>query len=313
MTPNVSVCVSTFNRAASLDRLLTSLAAQDISGFEVVVYDDASSDETPAVLASWGNRLDLKVLRAQSNAGPACGRNVAWRAASASLVLFTDDDCVPCPSWVREHLAAHTPAGITVGQTLPDPSDAHLDGPFSRTLTVQDATAFQTCNIGYPRWVLEQVGGFDERYRRAAGEDTDLGLRALAAGASASYVEQALVHHAVRPSSWWAALRETQKWVDVPLFAATHSSDGSTVLYSHRWWRRSHPLAIAASLGLLAAKRHPVTLVAVVPWVRFRAVDLPGRARRRHWPLVLAGKLVVDLAEVAVLARGSVRHRRLML
>lgn len=313
MTPIVSVCVSTYNRAASLDRLLASLAEQDISGFEVVVYDDASVDGTPDVLRSWGDRLELTVLRGSTNSGPASGRNLAWRAAVGDLVLFTDDDCVPAASWVREHLQAHLPGRFTVGRTLPDPAHSHLVGPFSRSLTVLDATAFQTCNIGYPRALLEKVGGFDERFRRAAGEDTDLGLRVVAGGATACYVDQALVHHAVRPSSWWAAVRETGKWIDVPLFAASHTADGSTVLHSHRWWRRSHPLALVASIGLLAARRHPAAVVSVVPWVRFRAPDLPGRARRRYWPVVLAGQLAVDLAEVAVLARGSVRHRRLLL
>src|SRR5205814_9822203 len=115
------------------------------------------------------------VLRGASNAGPATGRNLAWRRDLAPLVLFTDDDCVPSPSWVRAHVEAAGP--ITVGRTVPAPDQLDRVGPFSRTLQVDSAELFHTCNIGYPRDLLLALDGFDERYRRAAGEDTDLGLR----------------------------------------------------------------------------------------------------------------------------------------
>ncbi|MCW2500941.1 MAG: glycosyl transferase family 2 [Frankiales bacterium] len=316
MTPTVSVCVSTFGRATRLDRLLAALARQDLGGtLEVVVYDDASTDDTAAVLARWqqSGRLALTVLHGEVNRGPAYGRNAAWQAAHGELVLFTDDDCQPARGWAGAHLAACAPGRVTVGRTGPDPAQADVDGPFSRTLRVEDATHFQTCNVGYPRALLEQLGGFDHRYRRAAGEDTDLGLRALEAGAEPVFVPAALVHHDVRPSSWWAALQETAKWVDIPLFAARHPATAGTVLHSHRWWRRTHPVAVLAAAGVVGALRHPVALAAVVPWVRLRTGDAPVNARRRHWPWVLPAQLVIDLAEVATLARGSARHRRLLL
>ncbi|MGZ6825145.1 MAG: glycosyltransferase family 2 protein [Mycobacteriales bacterium] len=309
----VSVCVSTYGRAARLERLLEALVAQGTGGFEVVVYDDASPDGTPDVLSRWQAEglLPLTVLRGARNAGPARGRNQAWRAATGDLVLFTDDDCVPTPSWVEEHLRASGPRRVTVGRTEPDPAQA--EGPFSRSLRVEDASWFQTANVGYPRALLEELGGFDEGFRAAAGEDTDLGLRALSAGAEAVFVPTALVRHDVRPSSWRAALRETAKWVDVPLFARKHPERAAALLHSRLWWRQTHPPAVLAAVGLLGARRHRVLLLAALPWLRLRTGALPVQARRRHWPLVLPGPLAVDLAEVAVLARGSVRHRRLLL
>lgn len=315
MIPPVSVCVATFQRAARLQRLLESLVGQGISGLEVVVYDDASADGTPQLLAAWerSGRLDLRVLRGDTNRGPAYGRNAAWRAAQAPLVLFTDDDCVPTQGWARAHLAAVAPDRVTVGRTLPDPAQAANDGPFSRSLRVEDASRFETANVAYPRDLLERLGGFDPSFSRAAGEDTDLGFRALAAGAEAVFLPDALVHHDIRPSSWLAALRETTKWVDVPLFAARHPGVTGTVLHSPRWWRRTHPVALLAVAGIVVARRQPAALMAVVPWVRLRTGDAPVHARRRHWPWVLPAQLVLDLAEVVTLARGSVRHRRLLL
>lgn len=302
----VSVCVATYNRAASLERLLRSLEQQGID--EVVVHDDASTDGTPEVLS----RYDVVVLRSPANVGPAAGRNRAWRAATGDLVLFTDDDCVPQPGWAEAHVAAAATSRITVGRVGPDPAQQDLLGPFSRTMVVESTAAFATCNIGYPRALLEETGGFDEGYRRAAGEDTDLGLRAVELGAEAVFVPDALVHHDVRPSSWVAALKETRKWVDVPRFAARHEPIEG-VLHSHRWWRQTHPVAVLAGAGVVGSAVTPYALLAVVPWVRLRTTHARVQARRRQWPWVLPATLAVDLAEVAVLARGSVKHRHLVL
>jgi hypothetical protein len=84
-------------------------------------------------------------------------------------------------------------------------------------------------------------------------------------------------------------------------------------VYSQWWWRKTHPVAVLAAAGLLAGRRHPVALVAALPWLRLRTGELRVQARRRHWLWVLPAQLAVDVAEVAVLARGSARHRRLIL
>ncbi|MFN2539105.1 MAG: glycosyltransferase family 2 protein [Mycobacteriales bacterium] len=310
MSPAATVCVSTYNRAERLERLLRSLASQDFSDFEVVVYDDASSDSTRAVLASWEDRLPLTVLGGETNSGPAAGRNAAWRVARAPLVLFTDDDCVPEPGWVRAHVEAAGP--VTVGRTVPAPDQ--VGGPFSRTLSVESADLFHTCNTGYPRDLLGRLGGFDERFRHAAGEDTELGLRALEAGASAVFLPDAIVRHDVRPSSVRAALREATKWVDLPLVVARHPDAARRLTHSRLWWRKTHPVAALAAVGLLVATRRPIASVAVVPWLRLRTSgDLAVQARRRQWPWVLPAQLAVDLVEVGTLARGAVRHRKLLL
>jgi GT2 family glycosyltransferase len=315
MTPVATVCVSTYNRADRLDRLLGSLAGQDISGFEVVVYDDASSDGTSGVLAAWQTRLPLTALHGEVNGGPAKGRNLAGRRARGPVVLFTDDDCVPTSSWVRSHLAVAAPRVVSVGRTEPDPEQADHAGPFSRTLLVEDAALFHTANVGYPRELLEELGGFDETFRRAAGEDTELGLRALAAGAVAVFLPEALVHHDVRPSSLLAALKEATKWTDIPRVAARHPEAAAGLTHSRLWWRKTHPVALLAVVSLAAATRRPVLAAGALPWLRLRTTEplLRPNARRRHWVWVLPAQLAVDAVEVLTLARGSVRHRKLLL
>ncbi len=294
--PRVSVCVATFNRAERLDRLLAALAAQDLTdALEVIVYDDASTDGTAAVLEAWSRSgdLDLSVHRGDVNRGPAVGRNIAWRGSRAPLVLFTDDDCVPLPGWAGAHVAQAGPRRVTVGRTRPNPDQQDLSGPFSRSLDVADATFFQTCNIGYPAALLEALDGFHEGFRRAAGEDTELGLRAMDSGADALFVAEAEVLHDVRPSDWLVAVRECGKWVDVPLFAAMHPSSAGTVLHSRFWWKRSHPPAVLAAVGVAGAALHPLLFLAVMPWLRLRTGPWRVNARVRQWEFFIKVQLVV--------------------
>jgi glycosyltransferase involved in cell wall biosynthesis len=314
--PAVSVCLSTFNRAGQLDRLLSVLADQQVAGgFEVVVVDNGSSDDTPLVLHrhAAAGRLALTPLRLDVNRGPTPARQAAWRAARAPLVVFTDDDCVPAPGWLEAHAALAGPLVVAVGRTDPDPTATSVEGPFSRTVRVADTRFFQTCNISYPRELLERVGGFDERFQHVGGEDTDLGLRALELGAVATFADRALVHHDVSPSSLRGAVRTASRWVDLPLVVKCHPSTRESLMYHRWWWKRSHPPTVLAALSLVLSLRWPWALFGVAPWVRFRTQVWPVPAGPRNWVWVLPGQLVVDATEVFALARGSVRHRTLLL
>src|SRR3954452_3482097 len=104
MQPRVTVVAATHNRARRLEALLASLAEQTIGteAFEVVIVDDASQDDTPAVLErALAGPLDLRVLRQAEGGGQAAARNAGWRAATAPVVAFTDDDCVCARDWLE--------------------------------------------------------------------------------------------------------------------------------------------------------------------------------------------------------------------
>lgn len=88
VTP-VSVIIPTHNRAVFLARAIDSVLAQTYSNFELIVVDDGSTDETQALLASYGK--SLIVLR-QENRGPAAARNAGIRAARHPLLAFLDSD-----------------------------------------------------------------------------------------------------------------------------------------------------------------------------------------------------------------------------
>jgi glycosyltransferase involved in cell wall biosynthesis len=322
--PAVAVVIATYRRAELLPRLVAALGAQHSApSYEVVIVDDCSPDDTASVLTGLATQapFPLTVLRQERNAGPAAARNRGWRATTAPLVAFTDDDCVPQPGWLAAIVRALADTDVAQGRTTPDPEQAQMHGPFSRTLNVPAMDGFfQTCNIGYRREWLERLDGFDEDFRFPMAEDTDLAWRALEQGADAVFVEDALVHHDVRESSALVAIKDSARWESVVLIVSKHP-EIRTKLHSTWFWKAAHAPALMALAGLLLAmptgdaRRRLAGLALAAPYVKHRLVDspLPNTSSRRRRLRLLPAALAVDLAEVAVLARASARYKRLVL
>jgi GT2 family glycosyltransferase len=322
----VSVAISTYQRASRLPRLVAALEAQTLprDEFEVIIADNGTTDETARVLADLAARtsLDLKVVRVDMNRGPAGGRNAAWRSARAPIVAFTDDDCMPAPGWLEAGLRAMDgERRVVAGRTVPDPEQDGRRGPFSLSVAVDEVRYFNTCNILY-RWEdLETAGGFDESFTTPGGEDTDLGLRVKATGAEAVFSPEALVIHEVTPSSFATVLRQTLRWSDIPLFIRKHPGARRWLLYyGGVFWRPSHPRVILAATGAIFAAAGVATtpysalaLVLTVPWLWFRIRRRPLAPGPRRRLLVLPGAFIIDLLEVLVMLKGSLRHRTLVL
>ena len=85
----VSVIIPTYNRAGFLAQAIDSVLSQAYANFELIVVDDGSTDETQALLASYGKAL---VVLRQENCGPAAARNAGISAARHSLLAFLDSD-----------------------------------------------------------------------------------------------------------------------------------------------------------------------------------------------------------------------------
>ncbi|MGH2784712.1 MAG: glycosyltransferase family 2 protein [Actinomycetota bacterium] len=314
--PRVSVVIATYDRASLLPRLVQGLEAQTLTDpFEVIFVDDGSTDRTPAVLdeLARSSSVPITVLGDGRNRRQAAARNIGWRAARSPIVAFTDDDCVPTPQWLASGLAAlGTDARAVVGRVIPNPEQEGLRGPFSRTISVLEASFFETCNTFYRRADLEAAGGFDEAFTSHGGEDTDLGWRIRKRGVEAVFAPEALVHHDVKPSELGAAVREALRWTGIPRVIRLHP-EGRSHLYGGLFWKPSHPFAIAAAAGALLAPRSRWALVLALPWLWYRIGVAPLDPGRRRRVAALPGALAVDLAEVVAMVRGSIEHRTFVL
>jgi glycosyltransferase involved in cell wall biosynthesis len=103
--PRVSVIIPVYNGAATIDRALTSVFDQTFTDYEVVICDDGSTDDTPAVLAKYGEKIHI--VR-QANRGLPAARNAAIAAGRGELLALIDHDDEWLPQKLELSVAAMT-------------------------------------------------------------------------------------------------------------------------------------------------------------------------------------------------------------
>jgi GT2 family glycosyltransferase len=256
--------------------------------------------------------------------GPALKRNAGWRAARAPLIVFTDDDCRPPAEWVGNVLSAARahPGAIVQGTTEIDPDELVVKqhAPHARTQQVAPETHqgfwAQTCNIAYPRTALEMTGGFDEQLPSAAGEDTDLAIRARAAGVEYVAAPEVLTYHCVEAAGVPSRVRESWRWQHLPFLTRRYPELRDRYAGGGYFWKPQHVRVPFLLAGLVAlARRRPLLgLLLSLPWALGSLPAYGSSARGRARAVTeLPGHAVIDIAEFAALTRGSIRHRSLLL
>ncbi|MDQ3571559.1 MAG: glycosyltransferase family 2 protein [Actinomycetota bacterium] len=317
-TPEVSVVVTTRNRADLLTELLTGLRAQTLphDRFELVVVNDASTDRTAEVLSQELRRdeLTMSVVTRTESGGAAIGREQGWRQAQAPLIAFTDDDCLPEPDWLERSLEvcrAH-PGAIVQGRTSPRPDQLSRTGPFTRTMDVQSLSAhFPTTNIFYPRVVLTAIDGFDvETYAgTVGGEDTDLAWRAIESGTEAFLAPDSHVYHAVNYLGPLGKLRVAGRpSATLPFARFPQSREG----FVHGIFRKPvHFYLAVAILGLLAPRGwRALGIPLTLPYLH----ALYARGKIEGGGLRLAPYFLShDLVEMQATVRGAIKGGRLLI
>jgi glycosyltransferase involved in cell wall biosynthesis len=182
-----------------LERVLDGCFEQTATAdsYEVVLVNDGSSDETPAVIEAARRRATCAfTVVEQANAGLARGRNAGILRARGERIIFIDDDVLPTPAFVEEHLRSHDrrPEAIVRGAVINAESFERLPTP-TWTLANYSANYFWTSNVSLPRRTLERVGNFTESFREYGWEDIELGMRLRAAGVRGVFNRFALAFH----------------------------------------------------------------------------------------------------------------------
>jgi glycosyltransferase involved in cell wall biosynthesis len=257
-TPVVSVIVPVYNGAATIEGCLRSLEAQTVREHEVIVVDDGSTDDTASIVERTSSRL----VRLEENTGPAAARNAGIAAARSHVIAFTDADCVAAPDWLARALArleAEPDAAGVEGRTEPAGETSAL----THQMRNAEGGLYMTCNMIYRRAALEQVGGFDERFRLAWLEDSDVALGLLEAGGRIAWDPTVLVSHLVLPRGRGRFLHEARKRFYNPLLFRKHPQA-----------YREHITPVVPGLPPMHLKYIAATIAPFIAW----AIRLPGLA-----------------------------------
>ena len=278
----VSVVIPAFNRAALLRRAVASVRRQSVRPAQIIVCDDASSDDTAAVAEELGTTL----VRHTRNRGAAAARNTALRAATCEWFapLDSDDEWLPGhleTLWaMRDGHVLVAGSALQVGgsrpfmQGVPDGTPSRPLRP--RSLVVPYNTIPASAVLARAD-VAREIGGYDERLRYA--EDWDLWLRILERGSGVQSSRIVCLYHVHdgQKSSAAQGPREAKSRI----LCACRGRGAITAAEARMWrgavaWNRLGPgirrgQALAVARAALRLMVDPVAMAGALRLVRLRA------------------------------------------
>ena len=208
----ISVIVPVYNGARTLAECLRAVFASDFADYEVIVVDDASTDNSMDII----RRFPCRVISFEKNQGAARAKNEGAKVAHGDILFFTDADVLIRPDTLS-----------IVVEDLADPEVTAVVGLLSQHLRYDDLCSqfknlwmhytyrrqpryvglFYTSAASIRRGTYLAAGGFDEHYQGASvTEDIEFGQRLLSAGCKILLDQRLAVEH-VKHYGFWELLR----------------------------------------------------------------------------------------------------------
>jgi len=179
----------------------------------VIIVSDGEDPNTLLSLLPWLKKrtLRLQYMQTRGKQGPAAARNIGWLNSRAAIIAFTDDDCIPDKHWLEVILANYEENAVMAfrGRTIVPLPEKPTD--FALNTANLERAEFVTANCACTKSALTQIGGFDDRFKMAWREDSDLQFRLLEQGIPIKKLTTAVVTHPVREAAFGVSIKEQKK------------------------------------------------------------------------------------------------------
>lgn len=213
----VSIIIPTFNGAGRIGSCLEAILKQ-IGGrqVEILVVNDGSTDNTVSIV---GRFSGVRLVN-QANAGPASARNRGASEATGSIIMFTDDDCVPLPGWIDAMLSPFQDPE-TVGtkgvyrthqtELMARFVQIEYEDRYRLMANLPDIDFIDTYSAAFRRDRFLEMDGYDTSFPVACAEDAELSYRMSSRGWKMRFVPSAVVFH-THPDHLTAYLKKKHKF-----------------------------------------------------------------------------------------------------
>jgi glycosyltransferase involved in cell wall biosynthesis len=214
---SVSIIIPTFNGASRIGNCLDALVKQTTEqSTEILVVNDGSTDNTADIV---GRYSSVRLIN-QANGGPASARNRGAKEATGTIILFTDDDCVPTPGWLHSMIGPFdNPEIIGVKgayRTLQTGVMARFvqteyEDRYRMMADLPFIDFIDTYSAGFRLDHFLQMKGYDTSFPVACAEDIELSYRMSEHGWRMKFVPTAIVYHR-HPDTFWRYMKKKYKF-----------------------------------------------------------------------------------------------------
>jgi len=197
-----SLIIPAYNAGKTIVSCLESALSQSLPKeyYEIIVVDDGSNDNTLDIVKNYPVRLI-----AQSNKGPAAARNRGASEASGDILVFTDSDCELDSNFLKniilpfelENQIAGVQGSYETKQKefISQFAQVEIETRYRKMVKNKYIDFIGTYAAAYKKDVFQKIGGFDEGFPLASGEDIDLSYRLYQEDFRMVFVPEAFVYH----------------------------------------------------------------------------------------------------------------------
>lgn len=204
MTEKFSIIIATYNRSLLLSKAVQSVVDQSYQDFQIVISDDASTDDTKQTVSGFSNQK-IAYLCNKKNSGLSVTRNAAMKSARGEYLIFMDDDSILGERFLE--ILAETTSRHEGQAISPRILDPHTKEPFVDIFNNTKEIYLKYRDFNYfiglahiiPNEVVRRVGFYDENFgvgsKYRAAEESDYFFRLKRANVKVLYCPELIVYH----------------------------------------------------------------------------------------------------------------------